>query len=48
MIENREDKDKEKVVLKNLKPDFRRISHPKFRNISAQPAIELMKSENNG
>jgi hypothetical protein len=30
--------------MKNLKPDFRRIAHPKFRNISSQPAIELIKT----
>lgn len=48
VIENGEARDKERYVVRNLKPDFRRISHPKFRNISAQPAIELMKSEKNG
>ena len=36
-------------MTKNInKPDFRRISHPKFKNVSAQPAIELMKSASNG
>lgn len=39
VIENREDKEKEKTAPKNIKPEFRRIAHPKFRNISAQPAI---------
>jgi transcription elongation factor SPT6 len=38
----------EKIMPKNIKADFRRISHPKFKNISAIPAIELMKSEHIG
>lgn len=40
VIEVREDK----IMTKNIKTDFRRISHPKFKNISAVPAIEMMKS----
>ena len=34
--------------MKNIKPEFRRISHPKYRNISSQPAVELIKTEQNG
>lgn len=33
----------QKIIPKNIKADFRRISHPKFKNISAVPAIDMMK-----
>lgn len=29
----------EKLVTKNIKPDYRRIAHPKYKNIGAIPAI---------
>jgi hypothetical protein len=29
----------ERTVTKNVKTEYRRISHPKFKNISAGPAI---------
>ena len=45
VIENREDKEKERYVMKNTKPEFRRIAHPKYRNISSQPAVEVIKGE---
>ena len=45
VIETREDKPKEGYVVKTAKPEFRRIAHPKYRNISSQPAVEVIKSE---
>jgi transcription elongation factor SPT6 len=33
----------EKMIPKNLKADLRRISHPKYKNIGAIPAIEMIK-----
>ena len=47
-VDNKDDKERDKYIAKNFKPDFRRIAHPKFRNMSAQPAIEEMKSVKNG
>lgn len=33
----------ERVVPRNIRADFRRISHPKYKNVGALPAIDMLK-----
>lgn len=35
----------ERIAPKNIKTEFRRISHPKYRNMSAAPAIDYLKGQ---